>query len=256
MSSKHKLFFTGGLLVVLIIIGVGLFLKQSGTEDSLNQNSYTQEVSTSDPIDIVLDFYTPWLEAVRSTSTDPYTSGLAIEKILSEGLRTRLTSTAGHAETEIDPVLCQTTTPARVTGRIVSAQEDTMRVLVMAKEKELTAQSVFTLKRLNEGWFIEDILCSLGEFAPEREFSFEREGFLLKNVPPPLDPKYWYVVFEENNELGHYAPLLFDTESKCMSLDGTEGVCAPDELIDTAKVHISGQMLESGVDVVRLKFLE
>lgn len=256
MSTKHKLFFGAGLLIVLIAVGVWLFLKQSGTEETVNVNSYTQEVSMGDPIDIVLDFYTPWLDAVRSTSTDPYTSGFVTEKILSEGLRARLTSTAGHAETEIDPVLCQTTVPGRVTGRIVSAQEDTMRVLVLAKEEELTAQSVFTLKRFNGGWFIEDISCAQGEFAPEREFSFDREGFLLKNVPPPLDSKYWYIVFEENKELGHYAPLLFDQKSTCVALDGKESICAPDQLTDTSKVRISGQMLESGVVVIRMKYIE
>ncbi len=255
-NTDNKKFVTGGLVLVAVILIVGIMYAVTHRGEQVNQNSYNQEVSNADPIDIVLDFYNPWLEAVRSTSTDPHTSGVVNEKLLSEPLRTRLIGTKGHAETEIDPVLCQTTTPQQVTGRIVSEQENIARVLVMAKEKELTAQSVFTLKRQNDGWYIVDILCSPGEFEFPREFSFENEGYLLKNVPPPLNSNLWHIVFEQDGELGHAAPLLFGTESMCLSTDGNNTVCNPDQFVEAIKIHVFGQMTESGVEVKRLEFVE
>lgn len=247
-----------GILVGLIVVAVSAVVLYRGfrTGVPVIQNLDIQEVSTGDPVDIVLDFYNPWLEASRSTSTSPYVSGFASGKLLSSALRTRLMSTEGNADTEIDPVLCQTTTPARVTGRVVSEQEDVIRVLVMAKEKELTGQSVFTLRRQNDGWFIDDIVCSPGEFDLPREFSFDREGYLLKNVPLPLNQNSWHIVFEENGELGHAVPLFFGATSTCMAIDKNESVCSPDQFVEATKIHAYGQMTESGIDVARLEFLE
>jgi hypothetical protein len=254
---NNKKLVVGGLIgLVAVAVIAGVLYKAFRTQEGEWQVTYNQEVSTAEPVDIAMDFYNPWLEAVKSTSTDPYTLGLAEGKILSEKLRARLVSTKGQAETEIDPVLCQTTTPARVTGRVVSAQENEVRVLVMAKEKELTGQSVFTLKRQGDGWFIDDILCSPGEFDIPREFSFEKEGFLLKSVPPPLDSKLWHIVFEENGELGHAVPLFFGAESKCVSADGNESVCNPDQFAEATGARIYGQMTESGADVTRLEFVQ
>ena len=253
----HKKIIAIGLLALgTIALIAWLFYSYSSDTEQPGTITYTQEVSTNDPTDIVLDFYNPWLEAVRSTSTDPYTAELATAKILSEELRARIVSSAGRGDTEIDPILCQTTTPARVTGRIVSEQENEVRVLIMAKEKELTAQSVFTLKRLDDGWFIADVLCSSGEFDIPREFSFEKEGYLLKNIQPPYNPEYWHLIFEEAGELGHVVPLLFSTESSCIAVDSSTAVCAPDQFTEAKKVHVYGQMTESGALVTRLQFIE
>jgi hypothetical protein len=256
MENKKSI--VAGLVVfgvMLLMAGIWYVQSKDGEEEKV-VNVYTQEVSPETPVNVVLDFYNPWLEAVRSTSTDPYTLGLAVDTILSENLRTRLVGTAGHPEIEIDPVLCQTTTPLRVTGRIVSSQENEVRVLIMAKEKELTGQSVFSLKRLGEGWFIDDILCSPGEFDIPREFSFEKEGYLLKSVPPPYDPEFWHIVFEENGEPGHVVPLHFSDASSCVSTDRIERACVLGEFTEAVKVHVYGQMTESGADVKRLEFLE
>lgn len=253
----HKKIIVGGLVglgIIGLIAGI-LYMKSSGG-DGTDQGTYNQEVSAADPVDIALDFYSPWLEAAKSTSTNPYTLGLASEKILSEQLRVRLIGSESRAETDIDPVLCQTTFPERVNGRVVSAQEREVRVLIVAKEKTLTAQSVFVLKKQNDGWYIEDILCSPGEFELPREFSFEKEGHLLKSVPPPLNPEYWHLVSEENGEPGHAVPLFFTTESSCVAMDTTVEVCAPDAFRDATKVHVYGQMTERGVEVARLQFLE
>lgn len=256
MNTKHKIFFAVGIVgLVLIIIVAILSFKDSPFVEQTKQLVNNQEVSVAGPVDIVLDFYNPWLEAVKSSSTNPYTSGLAAEKLLSAELRTRLMSTEGDSETEIDPVLCQTTVPEGVTGRIVVEREDEARVLVMAKDKKLSAQSVFTLKRLNGGWFISSIACSPGEFDLPREFSFDREGYLLKSVPPPLDSKLWHIVFEENDELGHAVPLFFTATSTCMSADRKEEICVPDEFVEAVKIHAYGQMSERGVEVKRLEFI-
>lgn len=240
------------ILAVIVIVAV-ILLKTNGSQII---QSLSQEVSTDDPIDVALDFYGPWLKAVKSTSTNPYQEGLAENKILSKELRARLMSTEGRSETDIDPVLCQTTIPERATGRIVSEQESEARVLVKAKEKELTAQSVFTLKRLNDGWYIDAIECELGEFELPREFTFEKEGHLLKSVPPPYDPQYWHLVFEENGELGHVVPLFFNATSTCKSTDGSENVCNTDQFVEATKVHVYAQMTELGAEVQRLEFLE
>lgn len=256
---KQKIFTIVGLLVLgALMIGAGvayIVFRSGGTSDTSVANG-NQEVSTALPIDIALDFYDTWLEAIESTSTDPYTLGYASSTLLSAELRDRLIQTAGHAETEIDPVLCQTTVPEQVTGRIVSKQENAVRVLVMAKEKELTAQSVFTLKRYNDGWFIESIECAPGEFAPEREFSFDKEGYLLKNVLPPLDAQYWHIVFEDNGDEGHTAPLFFEGENACVEKDGNSAPCTTEQFHEADKVHIYGHMTERGVEVTKLEFIQ
>lgn len=254
----HKKIITLGLLAVgaVALIAWVLYSYSSDTEAPITAVTYVQEVSGNEPIDIVLDFYNPWLEAVKSTSTNPYTLGLASEGLLSEELRARIVRSEGRGDTEIDPVLCQTTTPDRITGRIVSAQENEVRVLIMAKEKELTAQSVFTVKRHNNGWFIEDIVCSSGEFDIPREFSFEKEGYLLKNIQPPYNPEYWHLVFAEDGELGHVVPLSFNAESSCIATDTSVSTCVPDQFTEARKVHVYGQMTESGAEVTRLQFIE
>ena len=256
-NAHYKKFIISGLVILVVcILAAGTLYKRSHTEPQLTKDPTDQEVSMDEPIDIVLDFYGTWLEAVKSTSTDPYTSGFTATKILSEKLRMQLMSTQGHAETEIDPVLCQTTTPERVSGKIVFQQPDVSSVLVTAKETGLSAQSVFTLKRHNDGWFIDDIVCASGELELPREFSFEKEGFLLKNVPPPLDSQYWHIVFEENGEKGHAVPLLFDAESSCVAIDGSKTNCDPTQFIEATKVHVYSQMTELGADVTRLEFVE
>jgi hypothetical protein len=244
----------GIVALIAVWLYVALFVQKGNTTE--DKVPFNQEVVVGEPVDIVLDFYNPWLDAVKSPDTDPYTLGFATKGILSEELRARLEASKNRGETEIDPVLCQTTVPERVNGRIVSETADTVRVLVMTKEDHITAQSVFTLLRHNEGWFIKDILCSPGEFDIPREFTFEKEGFLLKSVPPPLNPKYWHLIFEENGEPGHFVPLFFTGESSCTALDGNKAPCDPNQFRDATKAKIFGQMTESGVTVSRLEFLE
>lgn len=235
-------------VAALLLFGAGLFFLW----DSLLGGA-PQEVSMSKPVDVVLDFYEPWLDASKATSTSPYKEGFADSLILSKDLRKQIKAGEKKTENEPDPVLCQLSTPPGISARLVSQSETEAQVVVLSTQKDMTAQSIATLVALNGGWYIDDITCTLGEFAPEREFSFEHEGFLLKSVPPPYNPANWHIVFEENGQQGHVAPIFFDAASMCTDLKGTSAVCVPDELVQTTKVHIQGQMSEYGVQVKNLK---
>ena len=249
--NRRQLIIGGVSVLVLVAVLVGFYF----TKNSL-WSSATQDVAMGEPVDVVLDFYTPWLNAVSSTSTDPYTLGYAKSPILSPELRKRLVATKGHAETEIDPVLCQITAPAKVTTRLVSELGDEVQILVVSKDTRETAQSVFSLTRLNEGWYIHDISCSAGEFGPVREFSFDMEGYLLKSVVAPLDPRNWHLVFTENGQPGHAAPLFFGAESMCSTFNTAPSVCDPSQLREALKAHVQGEMTETGVKVKLLQLIK
>lgn len=249
--KRQKLVAAGILGLAIIAVVVWLFF---GT--NYIRQEVKQEVSQGAPVDVVLDFYEPWLAALLSTTTDPYQLGLAQTPILSKELRTRLASAKGHPETEPDPVLCQTTILDRISARPVYELEDSAQVLVMSTQRELTSQAIVTLLRYNDGWYINDILCTLGEFAPPQEFSFEKEGYMLKSVVAPLNPDYWHLIFEENNQKGHSAPLFFNAESMCKDLSGNTSVCNLDEFVEPFKVLLRGEMTEAGVEVKQLEMID
>ncbi|MCF7815861.1 MAG: hypothetical protein K9M10_03800 [Candidatus Pacebacteria bacterium] len=251
---KQKILIFGGVAVAVIIVGV--LMTRSSTPKQEDQKLSEQAVAIGEPVDVALDFYNLWLDARKAIDTDPYQSGLANKEFLSKELQARLIATQGRVESEADPVLCQVVVPKGGKGRVVSQDQDGSRILITAKDKELTGQAIFTLLRHNDGWFINNIECAPGEFDLPREFSFEKEGFILKSVPPPLNPEYWHLVFEENGELGHFVPLFFDEASSCTSFDGEQTTCTPDQFVEAKKAHAYGQMTELGVEVKRLEFLE
>lgn len=245
MRMNKRILIIGGILVLIVVVALAWSFGGGGSD---------QEVSDKAPVDVVLDFYDPWLSAAQSTSTDPYQEGLAKAPILSEALRDRLADSEGNEEDDLDPVLCQSVPPPQIAARPVFEREDKAQVLVTSRQEGMTGQAVITLLRLGSGWYIDDIECSAGEFAPEQgEFSFEREGFLLKSVPEPLDSRYWHLIFEENGEPGHFVPLLFDEESMCEAADGTQSVCNPDQFTDAEPAFVQGDMTELGLEVKRLK---
>lgn len=249
---KNRTLILGGIVALIAIILVAWLFLRDGSVAGVTK----QEVSTSNPLDIVFDFYEPWLAALHSKSTDPYQEGLADNPLLSKELRERIKDSKDHSDTEPDPVVCQTIIPAQISARPINQSDENTQILVMSREKGHTEQAIVTLLKLNDGWYISDIMCSPGEFAPEREFSFEMEGYLLKSVVPPLDSRNWHLVFEQNGVKGHVVPLFFGAESTCVKDGGTESVCAPDTFVEPSKAMVHGQMTEAGVEVKRLELMQ
>ena len=212
-----------------------------------------QAVSTDDPIDVVLDFYGDWLDAVRSTSTDPYQAGLTNEPLLSPTLQNKLDNPP--AEQLKDPVLCQDPIPTKIRSKRLYEKPDEVQFVVFSKEQPLAGQAIILARRLNDGWYIEDIECSR-EFDEPREFTFEYEGNLLKSVPPPYDPNYWHLVYSQDSVPGYAVPLFFSAESMCTDSNGTESICDENQFTETQKVMLHGNMTELGVDVMKLEFVE
>jgi len=236
------------IIGILALIGLVLIIV------AVTNRAPEQQISTHDPIDISVDFYKKWLEERKSPDTNPYESGLSKSLILSPELRDKLEGAREQSEETPDPVLCQTTTDFKFNTRIVYAGETETQVLVTAKDKTLTGQSVFTLLKHKDGWFIKDIKCNPGEFGEEREFSFEREGSLVKGSSiSSFNPDLWYIIFDEDGRPVHNAPLLFSAESMCLNENGEGSVCVPDQFTEAMKVKVQGQMTEGGVEVKNLQ---
>lgn len=247
MQKYRNLIIAGVAVVLLILLSVGgYFLYKAVTK---------QVVSVEEPTDIVKGFYQSWLEAAQSTTTNPYALKLQKTPILSPELRKRIGS-AEKSKDGLDPVLCQSVVPAKITTRTVYQFEQKAQILVTASKATTTEQAIVTLLATPEGWYINEIKCSAGDIGLDREFSFDMEGYLLKSDAQPLDPKYWYLVFEENGEKGHFVPLLLSPESMCTSTKGTTAVCNADTFVQASKAHVQGQMTETGVTVKNIKALK
>lgn len=245
MKNKKKFIIIVVLAIILIFIGI--FLMRDGV--SLRGE---QQVSTDEPVNIVLDFYESWQAADQATTTDPYADGLAEAPILGVELVQKLQDSQEQFETDVDPVLCQTRTPLVITARPSYVVEDEAQILVLSRDEGLDGQSVATLTKLNDGWYISDITCSEGEFGEEREFTFDNDGYILKNA----ELGGLYMIFAENGVFGSVAPLSFDSESLCTDLDGNQSVCDPDSFGEKTGAIVRGQMSETGVQVEQVEFVE
>lgn len=238
------------IVVLAVIAGLVWFFKGG---------SIAPQVSNKlDAVDTVSSFYGEWLKAVKEPGTaDPSKATLSKSPILSKEFRAKIESAGKDGSATVDPVLCQTTPPEAISQRSVFVRENEAQILITSKDKNVTNQAIIDLKKSNESWYINDVKCTLGEFEPEREFSFENEGFLLKgSIPKPYNPKNWHLVFEENGQAGHVAPLFFDKDSQCTSLDGSKAVCAPDKFVETSKVSVHAQMTEKGATVKKMEFVK
>lgn len=246
MNKQKILILSGAVGLLIISVVVGILWNKNLKE--------RQVVSMEEPVDIVSDFYNEWLRTTQATSTNPYQEGLHQSPLLSEELRTRLQDMQ-ESQDPIDPVLCQSIIPEKIAMRIVSQNENETEILVTARKSVSTStqQAIVKVLKLYGGWYIDSITCSPGEFPPEREFTFAREGDLLKSVPAPYNPDYWHIVFEENGKPGHAAPLLFDAQSMCHQTGGDKALCDPNTFQETAKVYLQGEMTEAGIKV---KFIE
>lgn len=235
-----------GIVVVLVLVVI--FSKGSNLLGS------RQEVSLVGPVDTAGDFYNGWLDAIQAPEeAELNLATLAKAPILSKELRIKIKDALRDSEA-LDPVLCHEASSEGIALRTVYEREDSAKMLVTSRDKSIDSQSVMTLKALEDGWYIDEIECLAGEFAPEeREFSFEQEGSLLKDsIPPPYDSKDWHLVFEEDEVKGNVVPIFFDSESQCLDADGHKDVCQPDKFTEADRVFIQGQMSERGV-IVKLQ---
>ncbi len=244
------------IIIVVVLVALGgliWFFTRDG-----EGGSGGQQVSTLDAVDTVGTFYDQWLKAVKEPgAAEPSRAELLKSPLLGKALKERL-ATESTANASPDPVLCQTKTPEKINTSRVFEEADKAQLLVMAREKNATEAAIVTLAKKDGAWYIDTIECSKGDIPPPQgEFSFEKEGFLLKaSVPKPYDPKNWHLVFEENGQKGHVVPLLFDAKSECTALDGKKAACKPAEFKEAAKVSIQGQMTERGATVKNLKFVK
>lgn len=248
MNSKKIIFV---IILIAIAAGLAVYLKENQTDNKndLEEDLTSQVVSEYDPLDITLDFYEKWLAAAQESSSTPFTNKLFEEPLLSSGLRERL-SKMPEAGT-IDPVICQDPIPEKIRTKISYELPEEVQMFIFSKEQGSAGQSVITLRKLNEGWYIHDISCSK-EFEEPKEFTFENEGHLLKDsMPAPYSSENWHLIYERDGVQGYVVPLFFDTGSNC-----GESTCDINNFSETDHVTIKGNMTEAGVEVKVLEYVQ
>ena len=248
------------LLIFLAILGIiVIILAIRNYGDQPNQSETEVEAIEASPVDAVMDLYRPWLNAIQDPETDPYTKELNTKEFLSKELSEKINATKEDFMIGIsDPVLCTTVLPDGLRTKTILHQADKAQVLVMSREEIPRALAVVKLSGVNGSWQIDDISCDAGEEGPELgEFTFDKEGFLLKeSVQPPLDPNKWYVVYEREGVLGYTAVLNTNESSECVDLDGNSITCGDGGFAEAMRVHVQGDMQEAGVDVIRVTEVE
>lgn len=240
------------VLVVLIALAAMFLLRSPAVEEV-----YENTNPLADPFDVTLDFYNQWLMAASSTTTNPYDAGLHTAGLLSPTVQEMVLSKRQSETNLLDPVLCQLVPPARIGAKALFQLDTEAQFMILARggEEKAANQAIVTLEVQNNEWKITAIDCATGELPPEKDFPFEQEGYILKSVPPPLNPEYWHLVFEQADVMGHTVPLFFNAESICIDLDNNESACAVDQFKDATKVLVQADMTEAGAAVKRMRFL-
>lgn len=242
-----------GLVVVAAIVIIGFVVLKNNSAGPGAEEKVMPEVPA---IDVVLNFMGDWLDARESTETTPVAEGLTQSEALSKAFAEQLQATSFDFEGDsLDPVLCQTVLPNNLRSKTVSETDSNVEILVIANGAQTANQAVVKLIIEDGEWKINSIKCGFGETGPEMgEYSFEQTGQLLKSVPPPLDPNFWYLVYESEGVSGFTAKLMFDASSVCVSNEAVETVCEPDTFQQTARAKVQGDISEAGVMVKRVTF--
>ncbi len=258
--NKIVLLIGGGLLVFVSIFLIWYFVPTVATD--LNGDEST--IKDTDPYDVVFDFYSDWLAYVHASGTPAANSALPGERFLTDAAKNALNEAILQTNTDVAiPVICQITAPDSVRAKIVHEVDDRAEIIVYPRYKTdntssstntttVSGFSLVNLEKIDGSWRINSISCSRGDIAPESEYSFEQEGYLLKNVPAPLDSNFWHLVFAENGVEGHTAPLLFTASSTCTIRDAAPEICNPESLVEANRAVVKGEMNESGVTVVSM----
>ena len=252
MNTK-KIIIIGGAVLAIIAVAVSLFNKGGNSSDGVS----VVEIPQEDALDVAMEFFDQWLAETQSTTTDPFTSGLINSTRISDEVRAMIQDKqANKAEGDLDAVLCQTSVPERVGGKEVFKADTEAQIMILARgfETKSPYQTIATLSAVDGLWQITKIECLQGEVPPEREYDFERTGFLLKSVPAPYTAGNWHLIYEEDGTPGHVLPLFFDAESICVATDGAEAVCDPNQFIEPSEVLLQAYMLDTGADVRRVTF--
>ncbi len=252
IMNRNKILPIVVVVGVLLLAGIIWFLRGGG--GLLTEKWHGVE---GEPVDVALGFYEQWLEARRVSDTEPFTRGLLSYEQVGDDLRERLAGFEGKltADQE-DPVLCQVGLPEGLRTIKIFKQDESAQLLITSTTDGQFGQSVATMEAKNGLWQITDITCGNAETGPQGEFSFDKTGFLLKQVPAPLDSNYWHLVFEEAGVLGHAVPLYISDTTVCAQKDGTEAACDDNLLKETMPARVKGEMGESGVDVKRIELVE
>lgn len=238
---------------VLLIIGLIIWFTSGGR--SLFPAPW--KGVAGDPINVTLDFYEAWLEARITGPNEPFAKGLLDYEQVSLELRDKLKAQEGQLNDEsTDPVLCQVGVPEGLRTIPVYQQEEAAQVLVMSTTDGQTGQAVVHMVAKDGLWQISDITCGNAESGPQGEFSFDKSGFLLKQVPAPLDSNYWHLVYEEAGVLGHAVPLFLSADSACIVEDGSTVACDDNFLKETMPARVQGQMSETGLEVKRIEVVQ
>jgi len=241
-----------GVIVAAIIALIGWQILSSGSLVGTAIDE-AQVAPVDDPMDVTMELYDPWLDGVQATSTEFNRSELLAAAPLTADLRDRLLQET-QTQSVLDPVLCQIEIPERIGTKSVFTNDFEAQVLVIARGTKVPEQALVSLSAVDGKWVISDIACSRGELAPEVEFTFEREGNLLKqSLQPPLNNEQWHLIYTRDGVAGNAIPVLFDANSTCVMTDGSEQVCVPDQLTEATAVLLQGAMQEAGVLVERMQ---
>lgn len=244
---KNKIILAVGLLVLVVIALVAFNSRDKAPEEQPVQ------VPTEDALDFVLAFYDEWLTLYKTEGTDPYESELFKSSKISETAREELRSLKVDATN--DPIICDNTAE-RFATRVLFKLDTSAEIIMLPRGTEgpRQGQAIVTLAAVDGQWQIGSIKCNNGDVAPEREYTFDYQGYLLKSVPPPYETGKWHLVYAQDGVMGFVAPLFFNEESICIATDGTESVCTPDSFNEATQVTIKGNMSETGAEVKRLQF--
>ncbi len=243
------------VLVAVAVVIIGLIVWFSSGGKGLLTERWTGVAG--EPINITLEFYEAWLEARKVGTDEPFTRGLTQYEQIGPELREKLAAFEGQITDESeDPVLCQAVLPSGLRTRPVFIQDEAAQILVTSTTRGQAGQALVSLAAKNGLWRITDISCGNAETGPQGEFSFDKSGFLLKQVPAPLDSNYWHLVFQEAGVLGHAVPLFISNDSVCVRQDGSTSGCDDNILKETIPARVMGEMSESGVQVKRIELVD
>lgn len=248
--DKRKLIL---IAVSLVVVAISVFIFMKSGITTFNREEKVKAIP--DPLDVTLDFYSDWLELQKGTTTNPYESALMTNGVLSEGARNALTEAKGKGG-EIDPFFCRKQTPTRIGAKVLFELDNKAEVIILDKTPSSTeafSQAIVSLTKGDTAWTITNISCSTGEVAPDSEYDFDHEGYLIKSLPAPYKTGEWHLVFEQSGQMGYVAPLLFSTTSICSATGGAEAACNPELFTEGTTAKVVGDMLEEGVSVVKLE---